>query len=228
MNRWQASGIHFLISLVVFCFLLLLILLVWYPGQLFQLNGGWDGLRIVIAVDLVLGPLLTLIVFKADKPSLKFDLTSIAIFQIVCLLGGVWVVYEERPIVLVFEYDAIYSLSAREFKDYGNDPKVLEQFSGKYPKQVYIELPDNNAEALAFSSDRQLNDEPLYADARRYRALPQSNALLIRNGLQLKDDAQKSLEIELADDCLLARFVSSSKITVVCLDESSREITQFF
>jgi hypothetical protein len=127
----------------------------------------------------------------------------------------------------VFEYDAVYSLSAREFKGYGNDLDTLEKFSGSYPKQAYVELPDNNAEALAFSSERQLNDEPLYADAQGYRTLPASNSLLIRNAAQLKDNVQESLEVELASNCLLARFVSSSMIGYVCLDPSSREITAF-
>jgi hypothetical protein len=57
---------------------------------LFDIAGGWEGLRIVIAVDLVLGPLLTLVVYKAGKSSLTFDLSCIAIFQIACLGGGVW------------------------------------------------------------------------------------------------------------------------------------------
>jgi hypothetical protein len=227
MNRWQASGIHFLISLLVFCLLLLVILLVWYPGLLFELNGGWEGLRIVIGVDLVLGPLLTLIVYKADKPSLKFDLTAIAVFQSLCLSAGVWVVYEERPVVLVFEYDALYSLSAREYKQYGNDLAALEQFAGKYPKQVFIELPGDNTEAFAFSSNRQLNESPLYGDAASYKPLPESNVELIRDGENFKEIGQAAIEQELADDCVLARFVSSSKQGYVCLD-SSRTITDFY
>lgn len=228
MNRCKASGIHFLISLTVFCFLLAVILLVWYPGLLFDLNGGWEGLRIVIGVDLVLGPLLTLIVFKEGKPSLKFDLSAIAIFQSVCLLGGVWIVYEERPVVLAFEYDSIYSLSAREFKNYGNDLAALEEFSGNYPKWVFIDLPTDNAEAFRFSYERQLNDLPLFADAARYRQLPDTEAELIRDAEEFKVGVQAEIEQELSDECLLARFISSSQQVYVCVDASTRTITDFY
>ena len=229
MNRWKASGIHFLISLVVFCFLLSIILLVWYPGLLFQLNGGWEGLRIVIGVDLVLGPLLTLIVYKEGKPSLKFDLTSIAIFQSLCLAAGVWMVYEERPVVLAFEYDTIYSLSAREFKDYGNEMDSLEDFAGKYPRQVFLDLPADDSQALDFAFERQFNGSPLYAESARYRPLPQDNNQLIRNAENFKVDAVAGGVVpELPAECLLARFVSSSAQGYVCIDSATREISEFY
>ena len=89
MSRWKAGAIHFSISLAVFLVLLAIILIAWYPGILFSIDGGWAGLQIIIGVDLVLGPLLTLIVFKAGKPSLKFDLTCIATFQAVCMVAGI-------------------------------------------------------------------------------------------------------------------------------------------
>ena len=44
-------------------------------------------MQIIIGVDLIMGPVPTLIVFKADKKGLKFDLTLIGIFQGVCLAG---------------------------------------------------------------------------------------------------------------------------------------------
>ncbi len=85
MSRWQAFGIHLVISTLLLLAMLAIILLLWYPGLLFSVDGGWMGLRIVIGVDLVLGPLLTLVVFKAGKPGLKFDLSCIAAFQLICM-----------------------------------------------------------------------------------------------------------------------------------------------
>ncbi len=75
MNRWKAFAIHMGASLLLFLGLLLIIINVWFPGILFSIDGGWDGLKILLGVDLVLGPLLTLLVYKAGKPGLKFDLT---------------------------------------------------------------------------------------------------------------------------------------------------------
>ncbi|KAB0769044.1 hypothetical protein F7O87_33620, partial [Pseudomonas aeruginosa] len=62
-SRWRAFFIHLLISLAIFIVLLAIICLWWYPGALFEIAGGWQGVRIVAAVDMVLGPLLTLVVY---------------------------------------------------------------------------------------------------------------------------------------------------------------------
>lgn len=69
MSRYLAAFYHLLISLVVFCFLAYLVVFVWYPEFFYSIDGGWEGMRIIIAVDLVLGPTLTLVVFKAGKPA---------------------------------------------------------------------------------------------------------------------------------------------------------------
>ena len=72
MNRWQAFSIHLCISSVIFVTLLFIIVAFWYPGVFIYL-GGWLGIKIVAAVDMVLGPLLTLIIFNPAKKKLKID-----------------------------------------------------------------------------------------------------------------------------------------------------------
>ncbi len=80
---------------------------------------------LLIGVDLIAGPLLTLVVFKSGKKGLSFDLSCIAIFQAACMAAGMRVVYSERPIVLVLAWDTIYSVDAQEFLEYGRDPEIL-------------------------------------------------------------------------------------------------------
>ena len=102
MSRYQACFYHFLISLAVFVGLAYLVLYRWYPDFFFAIDGGWEGMRIIIGVDLILGPLLTLVGVKSGKPGLKFDLTMIGITQIACLLAGLFIVYSERPIFFIY------------------------------------------------------------------------------------------------------------------------------
>ena len=83
--RINAFLIHLTISFIIFLVLAYLIVLHWYPLPYFHTDGGWRGIRIIAGVDLVLGPLLTLIVFKPGKPGLKFDLTLIGLAQAVAL-----------------------------------------------------------------------------------------------------------------------------------------------
>ena len=83
MTRFRAFTIHLTSSILIFLFFLGLMFFVWYPVPYFEIDGGWKVLRILAGVDVVLGPLLTLIVFKPGKPSLKFDMSVIVLVQLV-------------------------------------------------------------------------------------------------------------------------------------------------
>ena len=63
-------------------------LLLWYPRPYFHAAGGQTLLLLLIGVDVVVGPLLTLIVFDPRKKRLKFDLAVIAVLQVAALAYG--------------------------------------------------------------------------------------------------------------------------------------------
>lgn len=228
MSRWRAFAIHFAISAVVFLVLLTIILGFWFPGLLFQIDGGWTGLQIIIGVDLVLGPLLTLIVFKAGKPSLKFDLTCIALFQTLCLAGGVAVVYAERPVALILAYDTVYALAADEFRDFDRDPEILGQFPGSYPKFIYTELPDNYISAEIEVIRSQFFNDPLFMQTDRYRVLPEENfARVFAHSEALRDILAEDVEEQLPETCLFSRFTSALTSGYVCVDSVTKKLSHF-
>lgn len=108
VTRKQAFLTHLAISMAVFFVLLYLIIFKWYPSYYFHIDGGYRGIATIFLVDVVLGPGLTLLVFKPGKPSLKFDMSVIVILQIVALSWGIKSVYLERPMLTVF-YDGKFS-----------------------------------------------------------------------------------------------------------------------
>jgi hypothetical protein len=101
-NRYQAFAIHMAISLVIFFILLVFITQYWYPGILFDTGNGWKAIGMIVGIDLILGPLLTLIVFNPKKSSLKFDLSVIALVQTAALIYGMWTIHQTRPLALAF------------------------------------------------------------------------------------------------------------------------------
>ncbi|OUS33322.1 hypothetical protein A9R00_13135 [Oleispira antarctica] len=101
-NRYQAFAVHMAISLVIFFILLFFITQHWYPGILFDTGNGWKAIAMIVGIDLILGPLLTLIVFNHNKSSLKFDLSVIALIQTAALIYGTWTIHQTRPIALAF------------------------------------------------------------------------------------------------------------------------------
>lgn len=126
-SRWQAAGTHLLICIVIAAAVVALMLAVWYPGPLFEAAGGTGLLYILVGVDVVLGPLLTLVVFKSGKRGMKFDLVAIGTVQVLALLYGVHVVYLARPAFIVFVKDRFELAIAAEL-----DP--VELAAAKYPQ----------------------------------------------------------------------------------------------
>lgn len=231
MNRWQAFAIHLSLSLVVFTCLLGIIVWAWYPGVLFRIDGGWAGLKLVMGVDVVLGPLLTLLVYRAGKRGLKFDLGCIVAAQVACMAAGIWIVYQARPIALVFAYDTFYSLAADEFQSFGKDPAIVKDFPGSWPKLVYTELPESEFGVEVAYLRSQFIEEPLFMQTEKYQPFPDQGDNLFRRAATVRDDAAELVGeslIESAEDCLLSRFVSAHQSGFVCFDPESRRLTSFF
>jgi hypothetical protein len=141
MTKLRAFLIHLGISLSVFGVLAYLVVKVWYPDFFFETDGGWQGLRLLLGVDLVIGPLLTLIVYRAGKPGLAFDLTFIGIAQVACLAAGVWIVHGERPLAIVYVDGSFFSVTAQSFKEVNVPVPDLDAMPGPYPKWASVKLP---------------------------------------------------------------------------------------
>lgn len=171
MNRFGAFAVHLGISLIIFIILGYLILFHWYPDFFFASDGGWQGIRIVAFVDLVLGPVLTLVVFNKAKPKteLRRDLTIIGTIQAVCLSAGVWVVYSERPVAMVFSDGIFYSMTADDYSAARQPLPDLTAYSGSTPKWVSVRLPDNPEDQAEIRRAAMESRTPLRALAEFYQ-----------------------------------------------------------
>lgn len=113
-NRWQAFGVHLLLSLTIATALVAIMLSLWYPGPYFETMGGRDLLFLIVGVDVVLGPLITLVIYRLGKPGLKFDLSVIAALQLSALAYGAWLVFEVRPAFIVWVVDRFEGISVQD------------------------------------------------------------------------------------------------------------------
>ena len=105
-DRLRASGIHLGLSLCIAALAAWLVFGLWYPYPYREISGGRELFLIVIAVDVILGPLITLVVFNRAKPwtELRRDLIIVVLIQLAALGYGLWTVWVARPVHLVFEY----------------------------------------------------------------------------------------------------------------------------
>ena len=106
-DRLKASGIHLALSLAIAALAALLVFGVWYPYPYRDISGGRELFLLVVTVDVILGPLITLAVFNRKKPwtELRRDLAVVALLQLGALGYGLWTVYVARPVHMVFEMD---------------------------------------------------------------------------------------------------------------------------
>jgi hypothetical protein len=154
MSRWKASFIHLLISLLVVGSVAACIIYFWYPPALIHMAKADRLLMLIGGVDLVVGPLLTLIVYKYGKPKLKLDLTIIGLIQVVFLSYGLYTIWNSRPVFLVAVPDRFELVFANEISQERLAEARVEafkQFSFGKPALVGAVMP----------ADPKLQDEIL-------------------------------------------------------------------
>jgi hypothetical protein len=166
MTRKKAFLSHFLFSAVIVALVLTFVLLVWYPQPYFQIIGAIDVIRILIVVDLILGPLLTLILFKPGKKGLKFDMTMVAVLQLSALVYGVHTLYIERPYYVIFVGDRFQVLAERDIDKETIDNEVFLAKPWDQPIYVIAKMPEDPkersriTEEIFFEGKRDVHQRP--------------------------------------------------------------------
>lgn len=160
MNRVKASLIHLALSAFVFALTVALVVTLWYPWPYFWIDGGWQFIRLAAAVDLVLGPVLTLIVFRSSKPGLKFDLAAIGAMQILALGWGSVLMYTQRPAFLVFSYDTFRTVTWEQIEVTARTRAELVALSPRTPGVVFLELPGEKREVLKMVEAARRGEAP--------------------------------------------------------------------
>ena len=125
--RIKAFTLHLLISALIALTVIAVVFYLWYPTPLHTAVGVTQIFLILLAVDVVLGPLLTLLVYKVGKKTLIMDLTVIAVLQLSALGYGLWTVAEGRPAWLVFAVDRFELVRVLDI-----DQRKLDQADSAY------------------------------------------------------------------------------------------------
>ena len=129
----KAFAIHLAISALIALAVIGLVFFIWYPTPLHTAVGVTQIFLILLAVDVVLGPLLTLLVYKVGKKTLVMDLTVIALLQLSALGYGLWTVAEGRPAWLVFSIDRFELVRINDI-----DERKLDEAATEYRKPSWF------------------------------------------------------------------------------------------
>lgn len=186
--RMRAFAIHLLCSGVVIAALLAVVCVVWYPAPYFSYEGAIAPLRVLIGVDLVLGPLLTLLVYKPGKRFLWLDMALIIALQLGAFGYGTYALWSQRPIVLAFAGDSFSPVTAADLKGKELPRWLLESRSLLGPAPVYAE-PKGGDYAMRVLMEGLPDIDKL---PEQYRPVEANREAILRRGVSLVELAMTS------------------------------------
>jgi len=169
MTKLKAAGMHFMFSVLVISLALLFIYFVWYDQIYIQVSGVIEPIKLMILVDVVLGPILTFLVYRKNKPSLKFDLSFIVLLQLCALSYGLYSINLGKPSMVIFRDNSFEILANKSFDKSALKPEVQQQlglfkkpFIGKiepinFKKHHSLLVQLDSIEALAFNELNHIN-----------------------------------------------------------------------
>lgn len=175
-------GWHFGVSAMVAIAVAILVFAVWFPYPYRQLSGGTELFILVMAVDLVCGPLLTLVLFNPVKPrrELVLDLSLVVVLQLAALAYGIWTVHAARPLFLVHEFDRfkVIALADVDEPELAKLPKALQLQLFKGPQTTGLrEITNEERKKVMFEAlegGRDYGERPSFYDP--YGATSGANA----------------------------------------------------
>lgn len=129
-----------------------LVFRLWYPPPFAELAGGAALFLLLVAVDVVIGPALTLVVANPRKrrSELLRDLTVILGLQLLAFGYGLNTMALVRPVAIVFEYDLWRVVAANDIdvKELAAAPAALRNLPWGGPRVLAVVKPQDPAEQL--------------------------------------------------------------------------------
>ncbi|WDE16287.1 sigma-E processing peptidase SpoIIGA [Acinetobacter schindleri] len=197
-NRIKFFFKHLLISFLIAFLVIGLVFFLWYPSPLAAAVGVTHIFLMLLAIDVVIGPLLGLLVYKERKKSLKFDLSIIIAIQITALCYGVYSIEQGRPAWLVYNVDRFELVRKNELINI-NIQQAQPQFQqASWFKPQYV--------ATEFAKDTQQRNDEMFAEVfsgisiaqrpERYVELTQAKPQIQQRALPLKELEQYNSKAE--------------------------------
>ncbi|EOR10169.1 TfpX/TfpZ family type IV pilin accessory protein [Acinetobacter genomosp. 15BJ] len=104
-KRFKFFLSHLAISFFIVLIVVGVVFFIWYPDPLAQAVGVTHIFLMMLAIDVVVGPLLGLLVYKEGKKNLTMDLSIIILIQLSALSYGVYSIAQGRPVWLAYNVD---------------------------------------------------------------------------------------------------------------------------
>ena len=194
---------HLSISFLIALLVIGLVFFVWYPAPLAKAVGVTNIFLMMLAIDVIVGPILGWLVYQEGKKTLKFDLSVIILIQIAALCYGVFSIEQGRPAWLVYNVDRFELVRKNELVDTN-----IQQAQPRFQKPSWFKP---QYVATEFAKDIQQRNDEMFAEVlggisiaqrpERYVELTQAKTQIQQRALPLvelqqynpKTDVEKTL-----------------------------------
>jgi hypothetical protein len=148
----RAAVLHLGASVLMASLAALLVFKVWYPSPFAAVTHVAPVFLMLVVIDIVVGPALTLVIAKPTKPRAELirDLSVIAALQLAALGFGLHSVAAARPVALVFEVDLLRLVTVNQIDEslLSEAPANLRTLSWSGPRLMAAAKPTDPDEQL--------------------------------------------------------------------------------
>lgn len=237
-QKLLAFAIHLGLGLIVVASFLYYIWFVAYTPPIIDLEGGGDIILLLLAVDVTLGPILTLILYRKGKPGMKLDIAVVLTVQIAAFALGAWTLYSQRPLYLAFvaEHFRVIPASGIDLDELTDEALAPSPFGG--PRTIYVERPKGEmAQKIMFEAldgGRDLHEYPqFYRPYNDNLEKIRASAWTLERLRNERPSAVTPIEQRLAElnitesDTLIAPVIGFQKEAAILLDRESGRLLAF-
>ena len=142
-DKLKASLMHLGLSILLVGLVIGSLLFFFFPLLFIGISDFKEVSTLIISIDLILGPLLTFVVFKPKKKTLKFDLSVIAAIQLSALAYGAFALYQVHPVYITFNIDRFTIVSAKDAKPEKAQHDEYKVSKLTTAKLAFAKMPDD-------------------------------------------------------------------------------------
>src|SRR5690606_376598 len=147
---------HLSISFLIALLVVGLVFFICYPSPLASAVGVTHIFLMLLAIDVIVGPVLGLLVYKEGKKTLKLDLSVIIIIQIAALCYGIFSIEQGRPAWLVFHADRFELVRKNDI--------ILDNIDQAQPQFQYVSLIKPQFVAVKSAVSAQQHQDDIFTE----------------------------------------------------------------
>jgi hypothetical protein len=192
--RLRAAGLHLLASGIALTLILGTLYLGWYRWPGWYLADAPIVAAVLVGVDVVMGPLLTLVIAKSGKPrrELTRDIAIIVLLQASALIYGTVSLWNGRPLYYAYSESVLQLVQAydigreRAAQAVARDLPLAPHWYST-PRWIWAPLPDDPAESQKIVSSAISGGDDVIAMPEYYKSW-EAGLPALRRQLKKVDD----------------------------------------